>query len=233
MSIKSVIVEDEPFAMQLVKEYVEKTPDLELLQAFSNPIQALDFIQTNAVDLVFLDINMPDLNGMELSKIIKGKTKIIFTTAYEDYALESYKVQALDYLLKPFDYGEFMEAVQKAIDYFKLIRNQKGDSPFIYVRADHRQYKVMLNELLYIENLKNYVIFRMQDGSKIMALMSLKSLQESLPTNFCKIHRSFIINLDHLQSVETNHVKIDEQQIPISESHKKDFKSRMNRKSVN
>lgn len=233
MKIKCVIVEDEPFALRLVQEYVEKTEELDLLQAFSNPIEGLDFIQSHQVDLVLLDINMPDLNGMELSKVISDNTKIIFTTAYSEYAVESYKVKAVDYLLKPFNYEEFYQAVKKAVNHFDLLNNQKNEGDCIYVRADHKQYKVLLDKILFVENLKNYVIFRLEDSSKIMALMSLKSLEDSLPDNFSKVHRSFIVNVNFVDALETNHLMIRNNQIPISDSHKKEFKNRMMKRSIN
>lgn len=233
MTIKCVVVEDEPIALNLMKEYVNRTPDLELLAAFNNPILALDYIQSAKVDLVFLDINMPDMTGMELSKYIKDKVRIIFTTAYEDYALEGYKVDAVDYLLKPFDYNEFLEAVRRAKQYFDLVSNQKEKEESIHVRAEHKQYKIGLSTIMFIENMKNYVIFRLQDGSKVIALMSLKSLEDNLPENFFKVHRSFIINLNFIERVDTNKIMIREFEIPVSDSHKKAFKSRMSKKAIN
>lgn len=233
MKIKCVIIEDEPFALRLVKDYVQRNEALELIETFSNPILACDYLQSNVIDLAFVDINMPDLDGITLSKMVKDRTKVIFTTAYKDYALEGYKVNAIDYLLKPFSYEEFAVAVEKAKDHFQLVRNQKEEGEFIYVRADHKQYKIFLNDLLYIENMKNYVVFRLQDGSKVMALMSLRSLQETLPENFIKVHRSFIVNILFIDQVRTSSVQIGSNEIPISDSHKKEFKSQMAEQNVN
>lgn len=229
--IKTVIIEDEPLALSLVEAFVGQDSELQLMGSFSNPVQGLDYIQENQVDLVLLDINMPDLNGIELAKLVHKKVKIIFTTAYKDYALDGFKLNAVDYLLKPFDINEFKKACQKAKDLIKL-DNLKNDT-YIQIRADHKHYKVNLKDILFIENVKNYVIFRLSNGDKIMALMSLKSLDETLPDHFLKVHRSYIINSDKIVATSSSEIQIDHHTVPISESNRKWFKEWMNTQSIN
>jgi DNA-binding LytR/AlgR family response regulator len=231
--IKTVIIEDEPLALSLVEGFVERNEHLELQGSFTNPIEGLDFIRENAVDLILLDINMPDLDGIELAKLVYKKVKIIFTTAYRDFALDGFKLNAVDYLLKPFDYKEFSRAVEKAKSFIEIEALQHKKEEFIHVRADHKQYKVALDEILYIENVKNYVIFRLVGNKKIMALMSLKSLSESLPKHFLKVHRSFIINSDKIDSTTASQITIDGNGIPISEANRKWFKEWMAEKALN
>jgi len=231
--IKTVIIEDEPLALSLVEGFVNKNNNLDLSGSFTNPIEGLDFIRENSVDLLLLDINMPDLDGIELAKLVHKKVKIIFTTAYKDFALDGFKLNAVDYLLKPFDYNEFAIAVEKAKAFIQVEELKTKQEEFIHIRADHKQYKVALHQIMFVENVKNYVIFRLVEGKKIMALMSLKSLSESLPENFLKVHRSFIVNTDKIDSTSANEIMIDGHCIPISEANRKWFKEWMAKKSLN
>ena len=234
MKIKSVIIEDEPFALKLMEGFVGMSENLELKGAFSNPVKGFEFLRKEQIDLVFLDINMPDMSGLEISHLVKDDVKIIFTTAYKDYALEGFKVNAIDYLLKPFDFEEFSEAVKKAEIYFQMVISKELlYEEEIIVRADHKQYKVRPSEILFVENVKNYVIFRLLDGTKIMALMSLKSLIETLPNYFSKVHRSFVVNVNFIEESSSNTIRIKSFDIPISESHRKDFRNLMNERSIN
>lgn len=234
MKIKSVIIEDEPFALKLMESFVGMSNVLELKGSFSNPVKGFEFLRTENVDLVFLDINMPDMSGLEISHLVKDQVKIIFTTAYKDYALEGFKVNALDYLLKPFDFEEFTSAVKKAEDYFELALNKElFQEEELIIRADHKQYRVRPSEILFIENIKNYVVFRLLDGTKIMALMSLKSLVKSLPEYFVKVHRSFVVNLNYISETSSSIIKIKEFEVPISESNRKEFRTIINARSIN
>ena len=234
MKIKAVIIEDEPFALKLMESFVNMSDNLELLGAFSNPVKGFEFLRKENVDLVFLDINMPDMSGLEISYLVKDDVKIIFTTAYKEYALEGFKVDAIDYLLKPFDFEEFSKAVNKAVKHFELINQiDSNQEEELIIRADHKQYKVKPSEILFVENVKNYVIFRLLDGAKIMALLSLKSLIETLPDNFIKVHRSYVVNLNFIESSSSTTIKIKDFEIPISESNRKSFRNLMNEKSIN
>ena len=233
MKIRSVIIEDEPFALKLMEGFVNITESLDLMGSFSNPVKGFEYLRTEEVDLVFLDINMPDMSGLEISQLVKDDVKIIFTTDYKEYALEGFKVNALDYLLKPFDYEEFSGAVQKAKDYFTAAALLGNDEEELIIRADHKQYRVKPSEIMFLENVKNYVIFRLVDGSKIMALISLKSLVETLPDFFVKVHRSYVVNLNYIEQSSANSIKIKDFIVPISESNRKEFKSLMNERSIN
>ncbi|TWP22830.1 response regulator transcription factor [Apibacter muscae] len=240
--ISCIIVDDEPMALQLIENYVNQTAYLELIGKFNNAIEVLDFINKQKVDLIFLDIQMPELNGLQLAETIKDHTKIIFTTAFDQYALEGYKVNALDYLLKPFDYKEFILAANKAKEWFELIhaKDQKGvskrQSPeYFFVKSEYRQIKISFHKILYIESLKDYVKIWLKDEPKpILTLMSLKKLEEELPKDrFMRVHRSFIISLEHIQSIEKNQVIIHQQHITISEQHKENFYKFIQSNSIN
>lgn len=231
--IKTVVIEDEPFALSLVEGFVNEDNRLELVGSFSNPVEGLSFVQENQVDLVLLDINMPDINGIEVAKHIHKKVKIIFTTAYKDFAFEGFKLSAVDYLLKPFDFKEFQRSIDKLEKLIIADKMIDKNEESIQIKADHKQYTIKLNDILFIENMKNYVIFRLENGEKIMALMSLKSLGESLPQHFLKIHRSYIINSDKISSSSPSEIMINEHSIPISESNRKWFKEWMGNKAMN
>ena len=231
--IKTVIIEDEPLALTLVQNFVNKDQRLELKGTFLDPIKGLDFISDHNIDLVLLDINMARLNGLEIASHIKNKVKIIFTTAHPEYALDGFKFNAIDYLLKPFDITEFQKAVTKAQTQIEGEKTLSKDEQIIQVKSEHQQIRIKLTEILFIENMKNHVIFRLENKNKIMALMSLKSLEEILPEQFFKVHRSFIINSDKITSTSPKEIFINEFKVPISEANRKWFKQWMGNRSIN
>ncbi|MEO2050958.1 MAG: LytTR family DNA-binding domain-containing protein [Allomuricauda sp.] len=221
-------VDDEPMALKLLESYIIKTPFLKLQNTFSNAIDALENFNEEPVDLLFLDIQMPDLSGMELSRIIKNRAKVIFTTAFDQYALEGFRVDAIDYLLKPFDYAEFLVAAQKAHN--RMLSENLSDitSPekeFMYVKSGFKQLKIALDQVLYFEGLKDYVkIWVKNNSSPILTLMTLKSLEKDLSNDkFMRVNRSFIVGLQHIEEVERNLILINNTQITISEQHKAKF----------
>ena len=237
MTIKCIAVDDEPLALDLVAKFIEQTSFLSLQSKFDNAIQALGYVNQNEVDLIFLDIQMPDLSGMELARILDGKTtskkpKIIFTTAYNQFAVEGYKVDALDYLLKPFSYEEFLKAATKAYQFFE---NQKKNTvakvesekqvDYIFLKVEYQLVKVMLKDITHIEAYKDYVKVHLKDKpNPLLSLTSMKSMEELLPSdNFMRVHRSFIINLDHIDSVSRNVIHIGNSQIVVSENYKDAF----------
>lgn len=234
--ISCIAVDDEPMALQLLEGYIEKTPFLELKNSFSNAIEALDYINENPVDLLFLDIQMPDLSGMGLSKIVKDKAKVIFTTAFDQYALEGYKVNAVDYLLKPFDYSEFVTAAQKALDRIQpelhATANPKKD--FLFVKSGYKQLKIALKDILYFEGLKDYVKIWIKDNpSPILTLMTLKSLEQELPMEqFMRVNRSFIVGLNYIEEVERGLILINNVQITVSDQHKEKFQAYIENNSL-
>lgn len=232
MPINCVVVDDEPAALNLVKSYVEKTAFLTLQGAFTDSIKALEFIKQNQPKLVFLDINMPDLNGIDLSKLIPKETRVIFTTAYDQYAVESYKLDALYYLLKPFSYAEFLEAANKAEALTQAPAASSAERAFIFVKADYKLHQIWLDEIMFVENLKDYVRFWLKDGRKLMSLMSMKSLDEMLPENFMRTHRSYIVNLDFIEMVERNRIIIKREYIPVADAYQEVFKDYLKSKTV-
>lgn len=229
MKIRCVIIDDEPLAISLLESYVQKTPFLELISSFDNALSAIDTINNNHIDLLFLDINMPHINGLEFSKTISSSSRIIFTTAYDQYAVESFRLNALDYLLKPINYTEFLQAANKALEWFKLKdkseEKEEISSTSIFVKSGYRILKVDFDSILYIENQKDYVKFHLEgDKEPISSLMSMQSLEEKLPEKiFMRIHRSFIVNLNKIKTIERNCVVFGKEYIPVSESYKNKF----------
>lgn len=229
MSIRCLIVDDEPLARDLLEGYVKKTPFLELAGKCRSAVEALKEIEEKEVDLLFLDIQMPELTGLEFSQILGKKIKVIFTTAFGEYALEGFKVSALDYLLKPFNYSDFLKAAQKAKEWFDLVNNQATakvtEKNSLLVKSDYKLIKIDLDDILYFEGMKDYVkIYQENQPRPVLSLMTLKSLEEQLPPQrFMRIHRSFIINLSKINAVERSQVRIGKEEIPIAEKYKEKF----------
>ena len=232
LKISCVAVDDEPMALNLVESYIEKTPFLELKTKCSSAIEAMQFIKEHPVDLLFLDIQMPDLTGIEFSKMLPDNTRVIFTTAFDHYALEGFKVDAIDYLLKPFDYAEFLAAVNKAQKWFNLVKGKSNEAQiiskekeFLFVKSEYKQLRIKLDDVLYFEGLKDYIKIWLKDNPKpILTLMSLKSLEEELPsTQFMRVHRSFIVSLNNIDVIERSQIIINKQRITVSEQYKPKF----------
>jgi DNA-binding LytR/AlgR family response regulator len=240
IKITCVIVDDEPMALNLVESYVEKTPFLVLKKKCSSAIEAMEFVKTEPVDLLFLDIQMPDLTGIEFSKMLPKDTRVIFTTAFDHYALEGFKVEALDYLLKPFDYAEFLAAANKANTWFELVKGKaqniiSEEKEFLFVKSEYKQLRIKLADVLYFEGLKDYIKIWLKDNPKpILTLMSLKSLQEELPeTQFMRVHRSFIVSLKNIEVIERSQIIINKQRITVSDQYKATFQEYINSNSLN
>lgn len=233
-----VAIDDEPLALKLVRGYVEKTPTLELAGAFDNPVEAVAFIQSGDVDLVFLDIQMPDLTGTELARVIAGGPKVIFTTAYEKYALEGFRLDAVDYLLKPFSYAEFLKAVQKAE---KLIAAERSHLPslevsndFLFIKSESRIRRINFSEIHYIEGLKDYVkIWLKEEKKPVLSLSTLKALESRLPSDrFMRVHRSFIVNLETVRVIERGRIVFGEVRIPVTEQYIENFRRFLERNFI-
>lgn len=238
--ISCVIVDDEPMALNLVESYVEKTPFLVLKKKCSSAIEALEFIKTEPVDLLFLDIQMPDLTGIEFSKMLPKETRVIFTTAFDKYALEGFKVEAIDYLLKPFDYAEFLTAANKANTWFEMVKGKQqnmvsDEKEFLFVKSEYKQLRIKLADVLYFEGLKDYIKIWLKDNPKpILTLISLKSLEEELPeSHFMRVHRSFIVSLKNIEVIERSQIIINKHRITVSEQYKAKFLEFVNRNSLN
>jgi DNA-binding LytR/AlgR family response regulator len=222
--MKCIIVDDEHLALVLLEEYIRKIPQLELVASCANSMEAMEAMQVHEVDLLFLDIQMPDLRGTDLVRTLIKRPLIIFTTAYAAYAVESYELQAVDYLLKPIEFERFLQATNKASEQLRLRLNthnafREKDS-FLLVKADHATHKIFHQHILYIEGLQEYVVIHTTTGKKIITLMALTRLEEALPNDFLRIHRSYIVRIDKVNSLYGNQVVIGDVKIPIGKSYK-------------
>lgn len=225
MTINCAIIDDEPLAAQLLESYARKTPFLHLIGTYGSAVEAMKELRDRPAQLLFLDIQMPELSGIEFAKILPADTRIIFTTAFQQYAIEGYKVNALDYLLKPVSYEDFLKAANKALDHFSVAMKQQvyAEDRFMFVKSDYKLIRVPLDDILYIEGLKDYVRIYMQDGTKIMSLMNMKKLEDYLPRpEFLRTHRSFIVHMSKTHSVDRFRIVFGDQYIPISDSYKED-----------
>ena len=228
MTINCAIIDDEPLAAELLKSYAKKTPFLNLTGTYGSALEAMKELRDQPAQLLFLDIQMPELSGIEFAKILPPETRIIFTTAFQQYAIEGYKVNALDYLMKPISYEEFLKAANKALEWFYVAQKQQiyADDRFMYVKSDYKLVRVSLDDILYIEGLKDYVRIYLEDGQRIMSLMNMKKLEDYLPhPEFLRTHRSFIVHMTKAQSVERFRIVFGSQFIPISDSYKEDVQA--------
>lgn len=231
--LKCIIVDDEPPAIRLLTKYVEKVSFIELVNSFTNPLEALQFVEQNEVDLLFLDIQMPEITGIQLSKIISKKTNIIFTTAYPQFALDSYEVSAVDYLLKPIDFERFYKAVFKVNDKFSNANSgnensvtlEKKQDDFFFFKTDGKNKfsKVFLDDILFVESLKNYVCIHLQN-EQIITYNTLKNLKENLPdSNFIQVHKSYIVSIKHIDKIDNDAVWINGKELSIGNTYRKPF----------
>ncbi len=234
--IKCVIVDDEPLALNMVSKFIEKTHFLELVGAFDNAIDALTFIESNRIQLLFLDIQMADLTGMELARILAknentNKPLIIFTTAYSEFALEGYQVDAIDYILKPFDYDDFLTSASKARKRLsnKNFATETIPKKYIFIKAESQIIRVEIEKILYIKGLKDYVKIYLDNGQTLISLMSLKKLEDKLTNNdFLRIHRSYIISFAKVDALLKASVKIGDTIIPVGATHKIEYDKYVN-----
>ena len=240
MIIKCAIVDDEPLAVELLASYVKKTPFLELCGKYNNATDALHGIGEQPVDLLFLDIQMPELNGLELSRLVPESTRIVFTTAFDRYAVDGFRANALDYLLKPITYSDFMEACNKAIQWFQLVQQseQQPAAPSeeeprsIFVKSEYKLLQIDLDDIRYIEGLKDYVkIYTEESPRPILSLMNMKAIEQMLPASrFIRVHRSFIVQKSKIREIERNRIVFGDVYIPIGDSYKQAFQDFINSK---
>jgi len=233
--IKCLLIDDEPLALDLLENYVKSIPFLKLTGKCNSAITAIEIIEEEDIDLIFTDIQMPNLSGMEFSKMILNRDiKIIFTTAFEEFALESYKVNAIDYLVKPISYPEFFSAANKAKEQIlnkpRSIESTSFVDDYIFVKSDYKLIKIDLKDLIYIEGLKDYVKYYTVHSEKpILSLKSMKSLEEELSAkNFMRVHRSFMVNLKKITIIARNRIVFGEKYIPVSEKYKDNFQNFIN-----
>ena len=240
MILTCAIIDDEPLALGLLESYVKKTPSLNLCGLYSSAIEAMKALPDHPVDLLFLDIQMPDLNGLEFSRMVPESTRIVFTTAFGQYALDGYRVNALDYLLKPISCADFTEAVNKAIQWFELKQKSEEDPlgntagkelEYIYVKSDYKLIQVELDKILFIEGLKDYIKIHLEDMARpILSLTSLKSMEEKLPAErFIRVHRSFIVQKQKIKIIEKGRIIFGKNYIPVSDSYKQELQNYVNK----
>lgn len=235
--LRCVAVDDEPWALALIEDYIHKTPFLELVYKSNSAIDALEFLQHAQVDLLFLDIQMPELTGMQLMKLSQNKVPVILTTAYSEYALEGYEYNVVDYILKPITFDRFYKAAEKARQQIlraetfteTSISQPENNNDFMFIKTDGKLIRVPFEDILYIEGLKDYLSVVTKE-EKLITLQSLKNMEELLPgSNFIRVHKSFIVALNKIDTVEKNRVFIREDVIPIGETYKEFFLKRVTR----
>jgi DNA-binding LytR/AlgR family response regulator len=239
--MKCLAVDDEPLALKLIENYCNQIPFIDLVDQCINPFQALSILQREQIDLLFLDIRMPDISGLQFLTSLKEKPLVILTTAYKQYALESYDLDVVDYLLKPISMERFLKSVNKAKEILDLRQkkitateenpNRKDD--FIFVHSEYNLIRININEILYIEGYKDYIkVFTIKDSKPILTIMRLKTFEENLPTDqFIRIHRSFLVNFDKITSIRKNRVTIAGKEIPVGDLYAEPFFQLINKKN--
>ena len=237
MTINCAIIDDEPLAAEMLASYAAKTPFLNLVGVYNSAVEAIRTLRSEPVDLLFLDIQMPELSGLEFATILPPETFIIFTTAFDRYAIDSYKVNTVDYLLKPIAYENFLKAADKALRRIVDSRKQAtyAADRFIYVKSDYKLVRIDLDDIMYIEGVKDYVRIVLANNSQpVMCLMNMRTLEEYLPTpEFLRVHRSYIVHMSKVQSIDRFRFVFGDTYIPISESYKDVVNDYLNMHTLN
>jgi DNA-binding LytR/AlgR family response regulator len=224
-----IIIEDEPLALEKTKDFVNKVPFLNLSATFDNALNGLTYLNNNKVDVLFLDINMDELSGIELLESSKINSQVIITTAYQEYALKGYELQITDYLLKPFTFNRFLQAVNKAQENLSQ-RSIDKQLDFIFVKTENRLEKIMISDILYIEGMRDYLRIH-TSNKKIMTLQSFNELEQLIPAHLvCRVHKSYMVAINKIESIERSRIKIADQLIPVSETYKEAFLQLINSK---
>jgi DNA-binding LytR/AlgR family response regulator len=222
--IRCIAIDDEPLALQLLKEYIGKVSFLDLVGTYSDTVTVKQIIEKEKIDLIFLDIQMPDINGMQFYDSLSHQPMVIFTTAFSQYAVEGFNVNAIDYLLKPFEYDRFLKSVYKAREYYDFTRAQDIQLTSIFVKSDYQLVKINLKDVLFIEGLDDYIRIFLSGNKSILTLMSLKAISEKLPAQeFIRIHRSYIVPLSKIEKVGSKKIEIAGKEIPIGVSYSDEF----------
>lgn len=234
--LKCCIIDDEPLAQELIKGYVEQTPFLEFVASFSSASMAIKTIIETEIDLVFLDIQMSELNGIEFARVIPNRCKIIFITAYSKYAVDAFRANAVDYLLKPVNYVDFLASANKVLQLIQMERNANKEVPkeedYIIVKSEYKLIQIAISKIIFIESVKDYVRIYLEDDTAIMSLMSIKTIEERLPkSRFLRVHRSFIVQTSKIKLIERNRIVFGKQYIPVSDTYKPAFLDYINRHS--
>lgn len=229
--ITCIAIDDEPLALELIVSYISKTPFLELMAQFDNPIDAMECLQEISVDLIYLDIKMPDLTGVEFARLLDDDSRVIFTTAYEKYAVEGFQLHALDYLLKPISYEVFLKSATYAKEYIDLVQADSSNKVFgrgedyLFIKADYQTHRIDYGDILYFEGLKDYVkLHTIHSTAPIVFHATMKSIEAKLPAErFMRVHRSFIVSLPKIKTIERDRILFTNRRIPISKQYKPKF----------
>ncbi|MDX2415405.1 MAG: LytTR family DNA-binding domain-containing protein [Bacteroidales bacterium] len=227
--IRCIAIDDEPLALKQIADYINKTPGLDLAGQFESALGAISFLKENTIDLMFVDINMPDLSGMDFVKSLLNPPAVIFTTAYSEYAIEGFRVDAIDYLLKPISYSDFLKASERAGE--RLHSGSRDDSrvesndDFLFIKSEYKVLRIKLSDIKYIESMREYLRIYIENQRPVMTLLSMKKMEGFLPeAGFMRVHRSFIVNLNKITTIERNRIIFDKNvYIPISEQYKSKF----------
>ena len=231
MAIKCIAIDDEPLGLKQIAGYIQKTAFLELVAECKNAFEALGFLEENHVDALFVDINMPGLNGLDFVKSLEQKPLVVFTTAYSEYAIEGFKVEAIDYLLKPIGYADFLKAANKIQKQVQLLsataEKVKSNKEYLFIKSEYKLVRINFNSIKYIEGMKEYVRIHLDTEKPVMSLMSMKSLEARLPENkFMRVHRSYIVNLEKVSTIERSRIVFDNKvYIPVGEQYKEKFQA--------
>lgn len=229
--IRCAIVDDKPLAIDILTDYIDKVPFLSVVLSTTNPLSALNLIMEGGIDVVFLDIQMPQLNGVQMMKIIHGKCRVILTTAYSEYALDGFENDAIDYLLKPISFERFYKSVSKLQHYFNLgehqevnpVKTEAEESPFIFVKTEYKLTRLSIDDILYVEGMQNYVAIY-TNKEKIISLQNIKKMEEQLPKKkFVRVHKSYLVAINKIDSIERSRIFIDEQIIPVGDLYREQF----------
>ncbi len=229
--IRCIAIDDEPLALRQLVDYISKTPYLELAGQFESAMKAIGFLDTNNVDLMFVDINMPDLNGMEFVKTLDNPPAVVFVTAYSEYAIDGFRVSALDYLLKPISYGDFLKSANKVRSWFEnrpqAPTEVKSNKDFLFIKSEYKILRINFDDIKYIEGMNEYIKIHLIASKPVMTLLSMKSIEEQLPSDrFMRVHRSFIVNLSKISVIERSRIIFDGNvYIPVSEQYKANFQN--------
>ena len=231
MKIKCLAIDDEPLALKQISSYIENTPFLENVALCQSAFEAMEYLSRNEVDLMFVDINMPDINGMDFVKSLTNRPQVIFTTAYSEYAMEGFQVDAIDYILKPISYSVFLKSVTKAKTWFELNQRQpesiQASQECLFVKSEYKLIKILLQDIKYIESANEYIQIHLENDPPVTTLIRLKSMEEQLPKDkFMRVHRSFIVNLEKVKVIDRNRIVFDQKVfIPIGEQYKDNFQA--------
>lgn len=250
-TLSCIIVDDEPLAVRLLESYVSKTPFLKLSGSFTDSVEAINALKEQQPDLLFLDIQMPDLNGMELASMVPSETRVIFTTAFKEYAFESYEVNALDFLLKPIRYNKFLAAAEKARNWYELKSQASapaaapaeqqspavqadGNRDSVFLRIDGELRQVSFDDILYVSGMKDYVVFYLEGNRKLVTHLTMKAVEDMLPTaSFLRVHRSYIVALRKIRSIDRNScIYIGKEVIHVTDAYKEVFKQYLDSHSL-